>query len=594
MTVQADLLPVAPAWSFACPDWIARLESGRSLIPDLPLDGELAQKALGIFNELRLPDVPGQPQLGTAAGSWFRDIVAAVFGSLERQTWHDAAGLEQTGWVRRVPEILVLAAKKQSKTTYTAALLLTLMLMNERPRAEMMFVGPVQEVADLAFQQATGMILADPEGYLQKRFHVQEHRSTITDRLNGAKLKIKTFDLRVMVGAKPTVVMLDELHVIALNSHAGKVLEQIRGGLMPNPESLLIITTTQSADIPAGVFKSELNYARGVRDGRITSNVRLLPILYEFPESMQTDPAKPWADPARWPMVLPNLGRSITIQRLIDGAAAAREKGEEEYRSWASQHLNVQIGLALHDGRWRAADYWPGACDPDLITLDGLLDRCEVVTIGIDGGGLDDLLALAVLGRDRETGDRLLWVHAWCRDDVLELRKSIAARLRDFEAAGELTIYDQADQDAIELADIVDRIATRGLLPEQYGIGFDSVGIKAIFNELKRRGYKTSEENGPLCSVFQGYRLNGAIAGMARALRDGTFRHGGQLIMDWCVGNAKPEQRGNAVHITKQVAGIAKIDPLLAAFNANQLMDLGPSAGADRFNEFLASPVMVI
>jgi hypothetical protein len=39
---------------------------------------------VAIFNNLRLPDVPGQPAMAEAAGDWFRDIVRAAFGSLDR------------------------------------------------------------------------------------------------------------------------------------------------------------------------------------------------------------------------------------------------------------------------------------------------------------------------------------------------------------------------------------------------------------------------------------------------------------------------------------------------------------------------------
>src|SRR3546814_16357317 len=68
-----------------------------------------------------------------------------------------------------------------------------------------------------------------------------------------------------------------------------------------------------------------------------------------------------------------------------------------------------------------------GAADTAL-TLDELLARSEVVVVGIDGGGLDDLFGLCVAGRCRETRDWLYWCHAWAQRDVLTLRKDIAAR----------------------------------------------------------------------------------------------------------------------------------------------------------------------
>ena len=550
-------------WDFACPDWEARLRACRSLLPNLPLDAGEASRAVEIYNRLRLPDVPGQPAMAESAGEWQRDIVRAIFGSLM-----------PTGQ-RMVAEFFGLVPKKNSKTTTGAGVMVTALLMNQRPRAEFLLVGPTQKIADLAFQQASGMIDADPEGYLQKRFQVQEHLKTIVDRRNKAKLKIKTFDMRVMTGSKPAGVLIDELHLLSNVSFASRVIGQIRGGTIANPEAFLIFITTQSDEVPAGVFKAELKYARGVRDGRI-KGARMLPMLYEFPESVQTDPARPWADPANWPQVLPNLGLSITVDRLVSEYQTAKEKGDEEEHRWASQHLNIQVGLALHSDRWRGADYWLQAADKRAASLETLIERCDVIVAGVDGGGLDDMLGLALLGRDRETRDWLLWTHAWVQEDVLKLRPEIAEKLRDFERDGDLTICADPTQDINELCDLIVQVRDSGLLPLKAGIGLDPYGITAIVDELARREI----EGDVLVAVRQGSALSPASWGMERKLKDGTLWHAGSAMMAWCVSNAKTEQRGNAVLITKQTAGKAKIDPLVASFNAVMLMSRNPIGSA--------------
>ena len=46
-------------------------------------------------------------------------------------------------------------------------------------------------------------------------------------------------------------------------------------------------------------------------------------------------------------MVTPNRDRSVTIKRLEDDWAQAKVKGQGEIVRWASQHLNIEIGLAL-------------------------------------------------------------------------------------------------------------------------------------------------------------------------------------------------------------------------------------------------------
>lgn len=556
-------------WDFSCPDWFERMKAGRSLIPDLPIDKKEADRALTMFGKLHLPDVPGQPLLRDAAGEWLRDIVRAVFGSL-------------VDGQRMVPEVFCLVPKKNSKTTGGAAIAMTWLLMNERPRAEGIYAAPTQEVSEVAFNQSVGMIEAD--AYLTKRFHVAYHTKTITDRRNKSKLKVKTFDMKVATGSKSAFVLLDELHLMSSMSAASRVIGQIRGGLLPNPEAIMIVITTQSDEPPAGAFRAELQYARGVRDGRI-KNARVLPIIYEFPEEIQTSDDAPWRDPKNWPVVLPNLGKSITIERLIRDYDAAREKGDEEERRWASQHLNVEIGLALHADRWPGADYWLQARDKDLTSFDDLIARCDVCTVGMDGGGLDDLFGMAIIGRDRETRNWLLWCHAWAQDDVLKRRKEIAARVHDFERAGDLTLCRHPTQDIEDAVQICVRLRDAGLLPEKAGVGLDPQGVSALIDELDENGISDDQVVG----VAQGYRLSGAVWGMERKLKDGTLLHGGQPLMAWVVGNAKIEQRGNAVVVTKQAAGKAKIDPLVAAFDAFMLMSKNPSAkGVSVFEQLAA------
>jgi phage terminase large subunit-like protein len=77
--------------------------------------------------------------------------------------------------------------------------------------------------------------------------------------------------------------------------------------------------------------------------------------------------------------------------------------------------------------------------------------------------------------------------------------------------------------------------------------------------------------------MSQEWKLSGAIKTAERKLADRTPCHGGQGLMAWAVCNARVEPRGNAIIITKQASGTAKIDPLMAAFNAITWMAANPA-----------------
>lgn len=561
------------AWDLSCPDWWDRLQHGRSLVPDLPLWTAEGDRAVRIFNKLRLADVPGTPTMEEAGGDWFRDIVRAMFGCIDPVTR-----------ARMIRELFGLVPKKNSKTTDGALMMVTAVLMNQRPRAGFVMTAPVQDVASLAYEAAAGAIDLDP--VLSKKFHLRHHLKTILHRETKAELEIMTFDPTVLTGQKISGgALIDELHVCAKMAKAPKALRQIRGGMLPFPESFLAFITTQSDEPPVGVFADELQKARDIRDGKREG--AMLPVLFEFPKDIQESKDRQWENPKLWPLVTPNLGKSITLDRLEADYREAKDTSEAELRVWASQHLNLQIGLALSAAGWAGAEFWERRAEL-VLSVEELIARCEVVTAGIDGGGLDDLLGLVLVGRERETRRWLAWAHAWAHEIVLERRKELEPKLRDLDQAGDLTIVELPGRDVEDVADIICQVAAAGLLPEKHAIGVDPAGIGAIVDEI------TSPERGiaieQVVAVSQGWKLNGAIKTTERALAGGDLVHGGQPLMAWAVGNAKVVPVGNAVTINKQVSGSAKIDPLMALFNAVSLMALNPE-GQGCMDDWLSNPV---
>jgi phage terminase large subunit-like protein len=540
----------------SCPDWFDKLKSGRSIVPAIDVNPAEGERAVRAFDLLRLADVPGTPTLRDACGDWFRDIVRALFASTDPVTKE-----------RLIRDLFVLVPKKNSKTSYSALLMLVALILFRRPHGQMFLAAPVQDVADLAFAQASGAVDLDPE--LRKLIHVRESEKTLINRNTKATLEIVTFDPAVLTGRKPVAFLIDEVHIVAKLPKAASALRQIRGGMLPFPEAFLAMITTQSEEAPVGIMRSELNKARAIRDGRASG--AMLPVLYEFPEKLQKEKdGRFWRDPANWHLVTPNEGRSITVPRLVQGFEEAKKDGEAEIRAWASQHLNIEIGLALHSDSWAGAEHWEAAAE-DGLTLDDLLARSDVVTAGIDGGGLDDLLALSFVGRDAKTKDWLAWSRAWCFEGVLTRRMSEASRLRDMENDGDLSIIKMLGQDVVELVGWVSRVQKTGKLAK---VGVDPAGIGAIVDALAEIKITAADER--LVGIPQGWRLNGPILTAERKLADGTLRHCGQPLMAWAVGNAKIVMSGNAVTITKQAAGRAKIDPLMSMLNAIALMSRNP------------------
>ena len=552
-------------WTTACFDWKERLKQGRSIIPP-PLFADQAENALAIFRELKIVDAPGSPTFGEACDTWVFDLVASIFGA------YDAREGSPTEGRRLITEWFVCLPKKNSKSTIAAGIMMTALILNWRMSGEFTILAPTLEVAANSFAPSRDMVKHEPD--LDDLMQVQAHIKTITHRGTSATLKVIAADANTAAGKKSVGTLVDEIWLFGKQANAENMLREAIGGLASRPEGFVIYLTTQSDEPPAGVFKQKLQYARDVRDGKI-HDPRFVPIIYEFPDEMIA--AGQHLLPENFSIVNPNLGYSVDREFLERELRKAQASGDESLRGFLSKHLNVEIGLNLRSDRWAGADWWEQQAIP-AFSLDDLIERSEVIDVGIDGGGLDDLLGLAVIGRCAETRRWLTWGHAWAHPSVLAKHKQNAPRFRDFAADGDLTLVQRIGEDVEKVAEYIAGIEESGKLDK---IGVDPSGLGGILDALLE--VEIPEEK--IVGISQGWKMTGSIKTAERKLAEGILVHGGRPMMAWCIGNAKIEPRGNAVVITKQASGAAKIDPLMAMLNAVSLMSLNPTASAGEITQ---------
>lgn len=547
-------------WTTACLEWEKRLVERASIIP-APIFANQAEYALGIFKELRVSDLPCKPTFGECSEQWVFDFVKAIFGGYDAETGKQL-----------IREYGLLISKKNTKSTIAAGIMLTAVILCWREDEEHLILAPTKEVADNSFKPAAGMIRADEE--LSDMFQIQDHIRTITHRVTRNTLKVVAADTDTVSGKKAGRILVDELWLFGKRQNAEAMFMEALGGQVSREEGWVIFLTTQSDEPPAGVFKEKLQYWRDVRDGKIPDR-KTMGILYEFPESMVEN--KKYLLPENFYITNPNMGRSVSAEWLEDQLRKNQSKTDGTLQQFLAKHLNIEIGLNLRSDRWAGVDFWEQQAKS--VTFEDLLNRAEVITVGIDGGGLDDLLGFSAIGRDKNTREWLCWCHAWAHKIVLERRKSEASRLLGFQKEGDLTIVEFVGEDTDQLAELVGRIHEADLLDK---IGIDPSGVGSILDALTEVEIPAESVVG----ISQGWRLGGSIKTTERKLAEGVLIHAGQPMMAWCVGNARVEPKGNAILITKQASGKGKIDPLMALFNAVSLMALNPEAKKQDYQVF--------
>ncbi|ENU80148.1 hypothetical protein F975_01901 [Acinetobacter sp. ANC 3789] len=552
---------MSPVWTTACPDWATRIVNKQSLMPCEPLFPQVADVAERIFKELILVDVMDSPKMGDVTLPWVIEFVRAIFGAYNPNTKR-----------RLIREFFLLISKKNTKSTIAAGVMLVALLLNDRLSAELIILAPTKEVADNSFNPIRDFIRADEE--LSAMINISEHTKTVTHLGTGATLKVIAAESNAAAGKKASIILIDEVWLFGKRANAESMFREAKGGLASRPEGCVIYLSTMSDEMPCGVFKQLLDYARDVRDG-IKEDKTFLPLIYEFPTRLIEDGEH--LKPENFYITNPNLGASVDLEYLISEFNKVKDAGEESLRDFLAKHLNIEIGLNLRANRWAGAEFW--LQQARKLTLDEIIEQSDVLEIGGDGGGLDDLLGFAVLGRHKTTREWLLYNRAWCHQIVLERRKSEAPKLLDFVKEGSLTIYENVGDDITELSAIAKQVYDSGKLDK---VGLDPLMLGGLLDGLLDVGIPQEQ----IIGIPQGYKLAGYLQTLERKLAGRELWHQGLALMTWVAGNARIVMKGNGIMVSKQESGVAKIDPLIASLNATALMSMNPEPAKKDYNVY--------
>ena len=333
---------------------------------------------------------------------WQADLVRQIFG------W------KRTDGTRRYRIVWLEVGRKNGKTTFAAAIAAYLTIADGEPAAQVYSIAGNAEQARLVFDDATRMVLANPELHAPPG-PVEVFKTALYVPKTGSSFKPLTGKAATKHGLNPSAVVGDEVHVWKDREQYDVMQTAVGARRQP----LQIYITTAGYDRNSICWELH-DTAVKVRDG-------VLDLPYFLPVIYAADPEDDWTDPAIWRKANPNLGVSISEEYLAEQCAAAKAVPAQE-NVFKRLHLNIWTDAA---SRWlHTADWDAGAAIPltpeALQTLDG-----AACYSGLDLARVSDLSALAHWfppGNPLAPEHWVVLSRFWCpEDDITRRSKALRA-----------------------------------------------------------------------------------------------------------------------------------------------------------------------
>lgn len=234
---------------------------------------------------------------------WQKAIVAATFGIV-----HKITGL------RKYTEVFLMVARKNGKSTFSAAVGLYLQLADGEPGAEIYAVATKKDQAKIIWLEAKRMVKKSPVLLRRDKPLVGE----LTAEFNDSFFKPLGRDSDTLDGLNVHGGMLDEIHAWTDDN----LYDVIVDGTSAREQPLIFITTT-AGTVREHIFDRKYDEATSVINGYDDPegyhDEHFLPIIYEL------DNRKEWTEEESWIKANPGLGtikQKSTLAQKVKKAIA--------------------------------------------------------------------------------------------------------------------------------------------------------------------------------------------------------------------------------------------------------------------------------
>lgn len=315
--------------------------------------------------------IPGYDPFRDSKGFWFDEESAQAVidffptclnliegngagGPFHLQPWQQSIVANLFGWrsctdnKRRYSNAFIYVARKNGKSPLCAGIALYLLFCDNVPGAQIYSAAAARDQAAIVFRHAAGFVNKDEE--LLKRATIFKSFKSIEYQEINAFYKVVSADANVQHGGMTYAALIDEVHA---HPNADLIDVFVTSTVGMSNEKPLIIYITTADYMKESVCNEKYDYSVNVRDG-INPDPHWLPAIYEVPVEMLEEDPECWKRPEVWRLANPNLGVSVSEEKLQELCNQAQQilRFENEFKRL---HCNVRTQTNV---KWLGLEVW--------------------------------------------------------------------------------------------------------------------------------------------------------------------------------------------------------------------------------------------